>query len=66
MSGSIPDTPKKRGRPSTGGRQAGIMVRLTPPDLATLDAWIAKQPKSVSRPEAIRAMMRAALELMGE
>jgi hypothetical protein len=42
------------------------MVRLTPPDLATLDAWIAKQPKSVSRPEAIRAMMRAALELMGE
>jgi hypothetical protein len=42
------------------------MVRLQPDQLAALDAWIAGQPKPVSRPEAIRAMVAAALVLMGE
>jgi hypothetical protein len=42
------------------------MVRLQPPDLAALDGWIEKQPKPTTRPEAIRAMIRAALHLMGE
>jgi len=51
---------KKLGRPATGrGRTIG--VRLHDVDLAALDAWIKAQPTPVSRPEAIRAMMRAAL-----
>lgn len=66
MSASIPDIPKRRGRPSTGGRGAGVMVRLQPDQLAALDAWIARQPGQVSRPEAIRAMVQASLQLKGE
>jgi hypothetical protein len=42
------------------------MVRLPPQQLAALDAWIADQPKPISRPEAIRAMVSASLELMGD
>jgi hypothetical protein len=56
---------KKRGRPATGRGQT-IGVRMLPNQLAQLDAWIAVQPKPVSRPEAIRAMVAAALEGMGE
>ena len=42
----------------------GVMVRM-PPDLLTqLDTWIAAQPKPVSRPEAIRAMVMAALHVL--
>jgi hypothetical protein len=41
-------------------------VRIPPDQLAALDAWIAKQPKSISRPEAIRAFVAAGLHLMGE
>lgn len=65
MSGSISDTSKKRGRgrPSTGGQMPGVMVRMPPDLLALLDAWIAAQPKPVSRPEAIRAMVAAALQI---
>jgi hypothetical protein len=37
------------------------MVRLQPDQLAALDAFIAKQPKRVSRPEAIRAFVAAGL-----
>jgi len=40
------------------------MVRFQPDQLAKLDAWIAAQPQPVSRPEAIRAMVAAALEIM--
>lgn len=56
---------KKRGRPATGRGQT-IGVRMLPAQLAALDAWIAKQPKRVSRPEAIRAMVTASLEIMGD
>jgi hypothetical protein len=35
-------------------------------DVAHLDAWIAKQPKPMSRPEAIRAFVAAKLKRMGE
>jgi hypothetical protein len=57
-------------------REYGDARRLTKPgpvkvlvplgaDLAdSLDAWIANQPKPVSRPEAIRAMVEAAMSLM--
>jgi hypothetical protein len=32
------------------------MVRLQPDQLAALDAWIASQPKPLSRPEALRRL----------
>jgi hypothetical protein len=61
MKKSITDIPKKkRGRPATGGRQAGVLVRLQPAQLADLDAWIRKQPEPLTRPEALRAMLEAA------
>jgi hypothetical protein len=41
------------------------MVRMPPEELVALDTWIASQPQQVSRPEAIRAMVRATLELIG-
>jgi hypothetical protein len=41
-------------------------VPLDDGQLAALDAWIAAQPKPVSRPEAIRAMVAVALKIMGD
>lgn len=62
MGTSIGDTPKvKRGRPSTGGRRQGVMVRFEPTELDHLDAWIAKQNLPPSRPEAVRRILREAL-----
>ena len=54
---------KKRGRPATGRGQT-IGVRLQPNQIATLDAWIEKLPKPVSRPAAIRAILAAGLSVM--
>jgi hypothetical protein len=52
----------ERGRPSTGGRQQGIVLRLDPPNLSALDAWIAAQPEPrPSRSEAIRLILSQAL-----
>jgi hypothetical protein len=66
MAKSIMDIPKKkRGRPSTGGRREGVLVRLEPAQFKALDSWIAKQDASLTRPEAIRAMMETILH-MGE
>ncbi len=39
-----------------------VLVRLQPDRLATLDAWIARQRDEMSRPEAIRRLIEAALE----
>ena len=47
MAKSIRDIPKKkRGRPSTGGRREGILVRLETDQFDALDAWIAKQKRA--------------------
>jgi hypothetical protein len=52
---------KKRGRPATGLGQM-IGVRLQPPSLDTLDAWIGSQPDpKPTRPEAIRRLLERAL-----
>jgi len=51
---------KKRGPPATG-KGVPILVRIQPPLLATLDAWIAKQDASFTRPEAIRRLVESAL-----
>ena len=47
---------KKRG-PAPTGKGTSLHVRLQPSELAMVDEWIAAQPKSVSRPEAIRRML---------
>ena len=57
-------TPGTRRRPSTEPNPVG--VRFKAHQLAALDAWIAKQPEKVSRPEAIRAFVEAGLHLMGD
>jgi hypothetical protein len=65
MRKSIRDIPKKkRGRPASGGRGEGILVRLQPDRLAAVDAWIARQTAPMTRPEAIRAMLDAVLVIV--
>ena len=65
MRKSIRDIPKKkRGRPASGGRGEGILVRLQPDRLAAFDAWIASQTAPMTRPEAIRAMLDAVLVIV--
>jgi hypothetical protein len=58
MSQSISDIPKKRGRPKSGGRKTGVMVRLPNSDLAALDRYIADKQPGMTRPEAIRECVR--------
>ena len=53
-------TGKKRGPPATG-KGLLIGVRLQPPHLTALDAWIEDQSDSPSRPEAIRRLVERAL-----
>jgi hypothetical protein len=63
MSRSIRDIPKRGpGRPSTGGRREGVMVRLEPDQIAALDAWIKKQAEPPTRPEAIRRLVEIGLK----
>jgi hypothetical protein len=58
-------TRKRRGPAPTGkGRLIG--VRLQPSQLAALDTWIAKQDASLTRPEAIRAMMETILHILSK
>lgn len=52
---------RSRGRPPTDATP--VMVRIVPDQLATLDAWIARQPDpKPSRPEAIRRLAQMSLE----
>jgi hypothetical protein len=61
MKPSIPASNKRKGRPPTGkGEQ--VVVRMQPATLASLDAWIARQPEPwPSRPEAVRRILAEAL-----
>ena len=51
---------KKRGPPPTGKGEP-VQVRLQPPQMAALDAWISHQQAQVTRPEAIRRLVELAL-----
>ena len=63
MAKSIGDIPKKRrGRPQTGGRREGVMVRLEPAQFEALDAWSAEQKREPSGPEAIRRLVELGLK----
>lgn len=57
----IPDIPK-RGRPPTGGRQEGVMVRMPADLLADLDQYIRivadRGEPTMTRPEAVRDIVR--------
>jgi hypothetical protein len=67
MAKSIKDIPKKgRGRPSTGGRREGVMVRLESAQFKALDGWIEKHAPDLSRPEAIRRLVELGLKVKTE
>jgi hypothetical protein len=57
---SITVEPKRRGRPSKGGREPLIGLRLSAEKIAAIDAWAAKNDVS-SRSEAIRRLLDEAL-----
>jgi hypothetical protein len=52
---------KKHGKPATGKGEP-VVVRMHPPQLKALDAWIAQQePPFPSRPKAVRRLLELAL-----
>ncbi len=58
--------PRKKRGPRPTGKGESLHVRVQPPDLTALDAWIAQQPDpKPSRPEAIRLAMKDWLTGMG-
>ena len=52
---------KKRG-PAPTGQGTPVMVRLQPKELTYLDQYIAEQPVPMSRPEAIRRILKDQLK----
>jgi len=66
MSASIVVKPKKRGRPSTGGRDPLVAARLPPTLTAAIDAWAAKAGDGVTRSEAIRRLVELGLKAKGK
>lgn len=53
---------KKRGPPATGKGEP-VVVRMHPPQLRALDAWIAQQAQPFpSRPEAVRQLIKIGLK----
>jgi hypothetical protein len=57
---------KKRRGPAPTGKGTLVGVRLQPSHLKALDAWIAQQTMSLTRPEAIRAMMETILHILSK
>jgi hypothetical protein len=53
--------PRRRGPPATG-KGLLVGVRLQPPQLQALDAWIEAQSTKMSRPEAVRKLLATALD----
>jgi len=56
---SIGNVRKGPGRPAVNATP--VTVRLPPDQLAALDAWIARQAESLSRPEAMRRLIEKGL-----
>ena len=61
MSKSIRDIPNKRGRPPTGGRKDGVLVRFEEDRLEQIDRWSELEADAPSRPEAIRRLVELGL-----
>ena len=53
----------KGGRPRTNATP--VLVRLQPPDLAALDAYVDADPDPMTRPQAIRAILSEWLRTHG-
>ena len=54
---AIPNIQKRgRGRPATNS--TGVYVKMPPADLELLDLWIAANDSQLSRPEAMRRILR--------
>jgi hypothetical protein len=54
--------PRKRRGPPPTGKGEPVVVRMQPPQLKALDAWIAQQAQPFpSRPEAVRHLVETAL-----
>jgi hypothetical protein len=58
--------PKKRRGPPPTGKGIQVQVRLQPDRLAAIDAWIEKQDRPLTRPEAIRAMIDTILHILSK
>src|SRR5437016_6183147 len=56
---------KKRRGPAPTGINPMVGVRIPPPELAGLDAFIAKQKEPIGRPEAIRRILTDYLKRRG-
>jgi hypothetical protein len=54
----ISDNRKSRGRPVTTGAGTLVGVRLQPDDLELLDLWIAGNGHGITRPEALRRILK--------
>jgi hypothetical protein len=54
----------KRGRPRIDATP--VNIRFPPHELANLDAWIERQQGTVSRPEAVRRLVAAILEILAK
>jgi len=65
MAQSINQIPKKRGRPATGNNPA-VVVRFSPPVIATIDEWAAKVGEGITRSEAIRRLVELGLAKGGK
>jgi hypothetical protein len=57
---------KKRRGPAPTGKGTQIQVRLQPDRLTAIDTWIGQQDTPMSRPEAIRALLDAALVIVAK
>jgi hypothetical protein len=53
----IPPPRRGPGRPPSGGRGLGIMLRAHAPLLAAIDAYIAAQPAPIARAAAVRQIV---------
>jgi len=67
MENAITGSRKRRGRPtlyegSEGKGAPQIGVRLPSDELAAVDGWLSAQKESLSRPEAIRRLIKIALK----
>jgi hypothetical protein len=62
MDGQETSLTRKRRGPKPTGQGLVVGVRLQPPELASLDRWIAAQDDTPTRPEAVRRILREKLE----
>jgi len=66
MTKSIVVAPKKRGRPSSGGRDPHIGARFPATLTAAIDVWAAKTDGGIGRSEAIRRLVELGLQAKGK